>query len=249
MLARVLQLEILEMPMNSPQAAITRIIASIVIGVLIYFIVGFGGCVVRIVGNANNWIDNNSPGSVFASYSQEAIIAFFVVIAIGVFTAIKPQLSGNANKDISSGFKAGLIAFTLAAIVVFGFAGFSSETKTESKTGRFFTVVDYNGINLKGNHYSKNDMIEVLEETKNAVCLKLPSGRECYPTPLVLQRAGKTNVDSILRHGNVDTKTIQNKQIVTSVVSAFFANLFISVVLALMAAISTIFISRALLQR
>lgn len=229
--------------MKSPQAAITRTTTSIGIGILIYFVVGFGGCLVRIVGNGSDWIGNNSPGSVFASYSQEAVIAFFIVIAIGIFSAIRPQLPTNANKHISLGFKAGLIAFPIAAIIIFGFVGFSSETKNESKTGRFYTVVAYNGISLKGNHYSKGSMIEVLEETENAICLKLPSGRDCYPTPLVLQKTGKKNVDSILTHGNVDTKTVQNKQVVTSGFSAFLGNLLISFLITFIAAISTVFIS------
>lgn len=233
--------------MNPPQKAIRNIVYSIVIGILLYFIVGFGGCLVRIVGT-NTWIKDNSPGSTFDSYTHEAVLAFVLVIGIGIFSAlrevIQPQLSATTNRYFSLGFKAGLISFPIAAIIVFGFAGFSAETKTESRTGRYYTVVDSSGISLKGNQYSKNDMIEVLEETENAVCLKLPSGRECYPTPSVLERTGKTNVDSILRYGNVDTKTVQNKQVVTSAASAFFGNLLISSAVALLAAILTIFISK-----
>jgi len=233
--------------MKTAQSAITRVLASIGIGILLYFVVGFGGCVVRMVGIGNRWIESDSGGEAFYSYVKEAVIAFFFVIAIGVFSALKtlfePQLSANTNKSIAFGVKAGLIAFPLAVIIVFGFAGFSSETKTESKTGRFYTVVNPSGINLKGNHYSKNDTIEILEETENAICLKLPSGRECFPTPFVLQKTGKTNIRTLLDDGNVNTKTVQNKQVVTSGMSAFLGNLFVTLLITFIAAISTIFIS------
>lgn len=226
----------------------SRIAASIGIAILLYFIVGFGGCLVRIVSNSGGWIENDTPSSVWTSYTTEAVIAFFMVLGVGVLSAVReyvqPTLSAETNRSVSLGIKSALIAFLIAGIFFFGIAGFSSETKTESKTGRYYTVVEPGGISLEGNHYSKNATIEVLEETENAYCLKLLSGRKCYPTPFVLQKTGKTNVDNILRHGNVDTKTVQSKQVITSPFSAFFGNLFVSVLLALGVGIATVFVSR-----
>lgn len=235
-------------PVSNLEDAIRNIGASIVTGIFAYFIFGFGGCVVRMVGIGNRWIESDSGGEAFYSYVQEAVIIFFFVIAIGFFSALKiifePKLSKNTNKSISFGIKAGLIAFPLAAIIVFGFAGFSSETETDSKTGRFYTVVNSSGVNLKGNHYSKNDTIEILEETENAICLKLPSGKECFPTPFVLQKTGKKNIRTLLDDGNVSTKTVQNKHVVTSAMSAFLGNLFLSLLVAFIVAVSTIVISK-----
>ncbi len=65
-----------------------RIAASIGIGILLYVVVGFGGCLVRVVSNSGNWIEKDTPASPLNSYTQEAVIAFFAVIAIGIFSAV-----------------------------------------------------------------------------------------------------------------------------------------------------------------
>ena len=69
--------------------AANTVAASIGIGIVLWVVVGFGGCVVRIVTNSGDWIGGNSPSSVWVSYTREAVLAFLFAVGIGIYSAVK----------------------------------------------------------------------------------------------------------------------------------------------------------------
>ena len=63
----------------------TKIIASIILGILSYFIVGFGGCIVRV--GMQDWSkDALLP---LHAYICEALFTFLLIFGIGIFSAIR----------------------------------------------------------------------------------------------------------------------------------------------------------------
>lgn len=66
-------------------SAIGEILGYIAMGLVVYFMVGFGGCAVRIV--TTDWVRNNDLYKPFSSYRHEAVVAFCLITAIGIFRA------------------------------------------------------------------------------------------------------------------------------------------------------------------